>query len=178
MIDFKVNFENDSIALIQTEIFHFEKLYLIASNPIIWEQHPENDRWRKDKFKEFFKSAIENELGCFSIFDKKYDKIVGSTRFYSYEKNDKAVSIGYTFISPEYWGTSTNSQIKKMMLDYTFIYLDKVYFDIGEQNFRSRKAIEKLGAKLLKDGGNGMIVYLLEKNIYDKLYNNQKPCPS
>ena len=23
---------------------HFEKLYFVAGNPVIWEQHPENDR--------------------------------------------------------------------------------------------------------------------------------------
>ena len=70
MIDFKVDLGSGSISLIQTKISHLEELYLIASNPIIWEQHPENDRWKKEKFNIFFKSALKNELGCFSIFDR------------------------------------------------------------------------------------------------------------
>ena len=168
MIDFKVEFLNGPISLVQTEKSHFDELYLVANNPIIWEQHPENDRWKKEKFRAFFNDAIENELGCFSIFDKNYNRFFGSTRFYSYDKNDNAVRIGYTFIAPEYWGTSSNNQIKKMMLDYVFKYLDRVYFDIGECNLRSRKATEKLGAKLFLDKGDGTLVYLLNKNTYNQ----------
>ena len=171
MINFKVEFSSSLISLIQTKISHFDELYLIASNPIIWEQHPDSDRWKKEKFKDFFEIAIKNELGCFSIFDENYKKFFGSTRFYSYDEDDKAVRIGYTFIAPEYWGTATNKHIKKMMLDYVFKYLDKVYFDIGEQNFRSRKATEKLGAKLFLDDGGGMVVYALNKSTYNSFYD-------
>jgi RimJ/RimL family protein N-acetyltransferase len=64
---------------------------------------------------------------------------------------------------PEYWGTSINFQIKKMMLAYAFKFLDKVYFDIGVNNFRSRKAVEKLGASLFKDNKVGNVVYVLKK---------------
>tara|TARA_B110000438_G_C15311623_1_gene435614 strand:- start:200 stop:433 length:234 start_codon:yes stop_codon:yes gene_type:complete len=69
-------------------------------------------------------------------------------------------------LRPSIWGTSTNYKIKEMMLDFIFKYLDKVYFDIGDHNFRSRKAIEKLGAKLVLDNGDGMVVYFLNKNTY------------
>ena len=168
-MNFKSHFEDVSISLLQIKKENFEGLYLVASDPIIWEQHPENDRWKKEKFNIFFKSALKNELGCFSIFDNSHNKFFGSTRFYSYDENDKAVRIGYTYIAPEYWGTTTNNSIKKMMLDYIFKYLDKVYFDIGEQNLRSRKATEKLGAKLFLDDGGGMVVYLLNKNTYHNL---------
>ena len=54
-----------------------------------------------------------------------------------------AVKIGYTFISNKYWGTHMNYQIKKLMFDYIFQFLDKVYFDIWETNYRSQKSIEK-----------------------------------
>jgi RimJ/RimL family protein N-acetyltransferase len=169
MINFKVELGNDLISLIQTETQHFGALYVIASNPVIWEQHPEYDRWKKEKFKLFFKSAISNKLGCFSILDKNSNQFFGSTRFYSYDENDKAVRIGYTFISPEYWGTGINKKIKKMMLDYVFKYINKVYFDIGSNNLRSRKATEKLGAKLFSDDGEGMVVYELDKNTHSNL---------
>ena len=167
MIGFKVDLVNGPISLIQTKESHFDELYSAASNPIIWKQHPESDRWRKDKFTAFFNSAMKNELGCFSIFDNNHNKFFGLTRFYAYDKFETAVRIGYTFIAAEYWGTSTNKQIKEMMLDHIFKYLDKVYFDIGEYNFRSRKAIEKLGAKLFLDNGDGMVTYLIDKNTYN-----------
>ncbi|MAJ15195.1 MAG: N-acetyltransferase [SAR116 cluster bacterium] len=93
---------------------------------------------------------MENTLGCFTIVDKTLDKFIGSTRFYSHDKIDNSIRVGYTFLSNEYWGTSVNLQIKKLMLDYAFRHIDKVYFDIGEENFRSRKATEKLGAVVYK----------------------------
>ena len=167
MINFIVNLENDEIALIQTKISHFHELYSVARNRVIWEQHPEKDRWRKDKFKIFFEDGVENNLGCFSIYDKNLSKKIGLTRFYSYDQNDKAVRIGYTFMAPEYWGTGFNQQIKKLMLDYAFKYIDKVYFDIGVNNFRSRRAVEKLGATPFSESSDGMVKYLLNKNSYD-----------
>ncbi len=86
-------------------------------------------------------------MGCFTIVDKKLDKFIGSTRFYSHDKKkDGSIRVGHTFLSNNYWGTSVNFQIKKLMLVYAFRYIDKVYFDIGEENFRSIKATEKLGA--------------------------------
>ena len=165
-MNFKSHFEDSSISLLQIKKENFEELYLVASDPIIWEQHPENDRWKKEKFSIFYKNGLQNKFGFLLIFDKHKNKIIGSTRFYSYDKIDKAIRIGFTFISQEYWGTSINFQVKKMMLDYTFKYLDKVYFDIGINNFRSRKAVEKLGASLFSDNKKGNVVYTLKKNQF------------
>ena len=165
-MNFKSHFEDTSISLLQIKKENFEELYLVASDPIIWEQHPENDRWKKEKFSIFYKNGLQNKFGFLLIFDKHKNEIIGSTRFYSYDKMDKAIRIGFTFISQKYWGTSINFQVKKMMLDYTFKYLDKVYFDIGINNFRSRKAVEKLGARLFSDNKKGNVVYILEKNQF------------
>ena len=166
MIDFKLKLETESFSLIQMEDSHFEELYLVASDPIIWEQHPENDRWKKEKFSIFFQTAIKNELGCFVILDKKLDKLVGSTRFYFHDEIDASVRVGYTFLSPEYWGTSANLQIKKIMLDHIFQHVENVYFDIGKENYRSRKATEKLGALQYKKKDGGKLIYKLSKSEY------------
>ena len=72
--------------------------------------------------------------------------------------------IGYTFIDPEYLGTGCNKQIKRLMLDYAFKYIDKVYFDIGFNNFRSRRAVEKLGAILTSEISDGMVEYLIKRS--------------
>ena len=165
-MNFISNFEDNSIALIQIKEENFEELYSVASDPVIWEQHPENDRWTKEKFFIFFKNGMQNKLGFFLIFDKDQNQIIGSTRFYSYDEIDKAIRIGFTFIAQKYWGTSTNFQVKKMMLDYTFKYLEKVYFDIGKNNFRSRKAVEKLGAMLFCDSKKVNVVYVLNKDKF------------
>ena len=83
-MNFKNNFENDEISLIQAKRDDFDNLYSIASDNEIWEQHPENDRWKKNKFSIFFDNGISNEFGMLIIYLKPINKIIGSTSFYSF----------------------------------------------------------------------------------------------
>ena len=102
-----------------------------------------------NNFRKYIDGGLNNKEGCFSIIDKKINEIIGTTRYYSFDENEHSVKIGYTFISNQYWGTDMNYQIKKLMLEYIFKFLDKVYFDIWKINYRSQKSIEKLGGKKL-----------------------------
>ena len=149
-MNFSKNFENDQLSLIQAKRDDFDNLYSIASDEEIWEQHPENDRWKKNKFSIFFDNGISNEFGMLIIYLKPKNEIIGSTRFYSFDPKDNAIRIGYTFIIKKYWGTKLNLLTKDLMINYTFKFSDKIYFDIGSQNYRSRKAIEKLELVCLK----------------------------
>jgi len=117
----------------------------------------------KKNFKNYFRIALENKEGCFTIIDKYSNKFIGSTRYYSLNEKDRSVRIGYTFFTPEYWGTPANPQIKKLMLDYIFQYIDKVYFDIGKENYRSQKSIEKLGGKKQLTEAKDSLIYLIDK---------------
>jgi len=172
MIDFKIPLENDIVSLIQTEKKHFEELYTVGSNPVIWEQHQNQDRWELNNFREYFDVGINNDEGCFTILDKKTNKIIGTTRYYSFDEEEPSIKIGYTFISRDYWGTQMNYQIKKLMLDYIFQFLDKVYFDISKTNYRSQKSVEKLGGEKLSLNNNKYL-YLIEKNVWNDLPFNQ-----
>ncbi|WP_375605298.1 GNAT family N-acetyltransferase [Flavobacterium davisii] len=136
--------ENENILLVPLEEEDLGALYHVASDPLIWEQHPKKDRYQIDSFKIFFEEAIDSK-GAFKIIDKKQNIIIGSSRYYDLDLEDKSILIGYTFLSRDYWGSLYNSQIKKLMLDYAFEYLDKVYFTVGALNIRSQKAIEKIG---------------------------------
>ena len=126
-----IRLETNLFSLVQSEQSHYEELYTLASNPIVWKQHQEKNRWQEENCLKFFQKAIQNNNGCFTIFDKNLNKIIGSTRFYLSAKD--SIKIGYTYLSPEYWGTGDNKEIKKAMLDYAFEFVDKVYFDIGKK---------------------------------------------
>lgn len=136
---------NKEIVLIPLVNEDFEALFKIASDKLLWEQHPNNDRYKKEVFEDFFKKAIESK-GAFTIFEKTTNKIVGSTRFYDLEQESKSVFIGFTFIDRKFWGSSLNGKVKKLMIDYAFQFVDSVKFHVGETNYRSQKAVEKLGA--------------------------------
>ena len=36
----------------------YEALYAVASDPLIWEQHPVKTRYRESEFKEFFAESL------------------------------------------------------------------------------------------------------------------------
>jgi RimJ/RimL family protein N-acetyltransferase len=154
---------------LQTEHFSFEPLtandfdalYAVARDPLLWEQHPEADRWKRSKFQRFFQSGIANDLGCFLIREKQSRRVAGSTRFYEYDEANRCVRIGYTFIAREFWGTSANREMKEAMLLRSFKIVDQVFFDIGPQNFRSIAAVKKLGAVFSHDESDSKAVYVL-----------------
>ena len=137
--------ENENVILKPLLALDFEALFETASDPKIWEQHPNKDRYQKDVFAIYFEGAIESK-GAFLIINKSNNEIIGSSRYYDYNEKENAILIGYTFISTKYWGKKINTQIKRLMLEYAFQFVDKVYFNIGANNKRSQIAIGNIGA--------------------------------
>ncbi|ESU23491.1 acetyltransferase, ribosomal protein N-acetylase [Flavobacterium enshiense DK69] len=136
--------------LIPLQLNDFEALYQVASDPLIWEQHPNKDRYKREVFQNFFEGALVSK-GAFIIIDKKTNAVIGSTRFYNLDPETRSVLIGYTFYGRNYWGSTFNPMVKKLMLDYAFQFVDMVYFHIGAHNIRSQKAIERLGAVKVRE---------------------------
>ena len=137
--------ENENVQLIPLVNEDFEALYVVAGDPKVWEQHPNNNRWQRDVFQNFFNGAMESK-GAFKIVLKSTGKVIGSTRFYDYNETENSVFIGYTFYGTESWGTGINSNVKQLMLDYAFQHVSKVHFHVGAVNKRSQIAVERLGA--------------------------------
>lgn len=151
-MDFELqpNLANDIITLQPIKKADFETLYTIASDPLIWEQHPNKDRYKRNVFETFFQGAIESK-GAFLISNNATGEPIGSSRFYEIDEEKKQVAIGYTFLSRNYWGTTYNRAVKAVMLNHAFKFVNKVIFHIGANNIRSQKAIEKLGAKKISE---------------------------
>lgn len=157
---------NDTLELVPLKESDFEALYAVASDPLIWEQHPNPDRYKKDVFQNYFKGAIESG-GAFLTKDKLTGEIIGCTRFYDYFPDKSEVKIGYTFISRAYWGKQVNPQVKKLLLNYAFQFVDQVIFHVGALNMRSQKAMEKLGAIKI---GEEEVTYYGEKPMVNFVY--------
>ncbi len=128
----------------------FERLYRVASDPLIWEQHPNRNRYEREVFSTFFMGALESG-GAFLIINQSTDQVIGSTRFYNWELEKRSVSIGYTFFARDHWGGIYNPAAKALLLDHAFKFVDEVLFHIGAYNLRSQKAIEKLGAEKISE---------------------------
>jgi len=142
--------ENDRALLYPLQESDFDVLYAVASDPKIWEQHPNKDRWKKEVFRNFFDGAMLSK-GAFKIVNKSTGQVVGCTRFYDYNETEKSILIGYTFYATSCWGTGLNHSVKTLMLDYIFQFVSQVYFHIGSGNVRSQIAIGRLGTKKLRE---------------------------
>lgn len=123
----------------------FETLYSVASDPLIWEQHPNKNRYQREVFQTYFEGAMESG-GAFLAYDSASGIAIGSSRFYEYDETKRSIAIGYTFLARDHWGTIYNRALKSLMLQHAFKFVDHVIFHIGAENIRSQKAIEKLGA--------------------------------
>jgi N-acetyltransferase len=123
----------------------WDELFGVASDSLIWEQHPEPDRYKEGVFRVFFKEALESG-GAFVIIDQKTRHIMGSTRFYGYDPEKSEIEIGWTFLARKYWGGRYNTEMKRLLLNHAFKFVENVVFFVGEENVRSQKAMEKVGA--------------------------------
>jgi RimJ/RimL family protein N-acetyltransferase len=127
----------------------FGALFAAASDPLIWEQHPESDRYTREVFQRFFDGAIESK-GAFAIIERKSGRIIGSSRYCNLNPAQREVEVGWTFLERTFWGGSHNRELKSLMVDHAFRFVDRVLFVVGEKNLRSQKALEKIGARFLK----------------------------
>ncbi len=122
-------------------------LYTIASDPAVWEQHPFHDRWKEELFRAFFDDALAKG-GALAVIDRASDAVIGTTRFQEYKPEDGgSVEIGWTFLSPRCWGKGVNRAMKRLMLAHAFQSVARVDFRVGETNYRSRIALENIGAQ-------------------------------
>ncbi len=145
-----------------------------------------------DQLQQFLNNAqIErsaNHSLVFATVDQHSGEVIGSTRFMNTDWLHLRTEIGFTFIAKSKQRTAVNTEAKLLMLRHAFEVLgfNRVAFRTDYLNQRSRKAIERLGAKyegvlrnhmvmsdgrvrdtavfsILKSEWSGIKSYLLEK---------------
>ena len=162
--------ENEMVILQPLVESDFDKLFKVANDPLIWEQHPNKNRYKKEVFEVYFTGAIESR-GAYLIVDKQTGNVAGSTRFYDFDEEKKTILIGYTFFGVKYWGTKMNSMVKKAMLDYIFQFVNTVHLHVGANNIRSQISIERLGAKKIAEKN---VAYYGEPEVINFVYEISK----
>ncbi len=126
----------------------WDALYGVASDPLIWEIHPANDRWQEPVFRAYFADALE-KCGALAVIDKSSGAIIGSSRFQNHDAaQGGSVEIGWTFLARSHWGGGYNREMKRLMLAHALGFVERAHFMVGESNLRSRRAMEKNGGVL------------------------------
>ena len=147
----------------------FEALFRVAADPLIWEQHPEPNRYREETFRAFFQDALESG-GALVARDRITAQIIGSSRYHGYDPERRVVEIGWTFLARSHWGGRYNGEMKRLMLEHAFRSVKRVIFVIGPDNRRSQRAVEKIGG--MRAGtttdvqGRARVVYELTPALY------------
>lgn len=145
--------ENERVKLALLDLSNYKHLIPIASQKDLIQYSP-SDISTPEKLKSYVEEAVDGYYHKttipFIIYDKLAQAYAGSTRLGLINWKNKVLHIGWTWIGKEFQGTGLNDQMKSLMLEYAFETLDfeKVEFRIDERNIRSRKAVEKFGAKL------------------------------
>jgi RimJ/RimL family protein N-acetyltransferase len=149
----------------------WDALFAVASDPLIWEQHPAWDRYTEPVFRQFFREAMESG-GAFVILDRATGQVIGSSRYFGFVPQKKEIEIGWTFLARSYWGGTYNRELKRLMLDHAFRFVDCVFFYVGPNNLRSQRALEKIGASRIEGRPK---VDLEGKPVEHAVYELRKP---
>lgn len=168
--DLQPTLENEVIILRPLRREDFDDLYAVASDPLIWEQHPSKERSQREGFTRFFDEAMSTKA-AFAIIDKKTNAIIGSTRYHVVSETVDAIEIGWTFLARNYWGGSYNRALKTLQISHAFKHVPHILFYIHESNFRSQKAVEKIGGvrvssiegKALNPRANASVIYRISR---------------
>jgi RimJ/RimL family protein N-acetyltransferase len=108
----------------------WDEMYGVASDPELWAVHPERYRYQEPIFRIFFEGALDS-ASALTILDKRSGRIVGASRYLEYHSELSEIEIGWTFLARDYWGGDYNREIKQLMLDHAFTFVDTVIFWVG-----------------------------------------------
>jgi RimJ/RimL family protein N-acetyltransferase len=149
----------------------FDALYAVASDPLIWEQHPQPDRYQEAVFRGFFRDALASG-GALIAIDNLSGTVIGSSRFNAYDEAAREIEIGWTFLARSHWGGAHNREMKRLMLSHAVRFVDRVLVVVGSHNRRSQRAVEKLGgvqsgSRHHADGKEDVIFTLVLADYFD-----------
>ena len=147
----------------------YDALYAVASDPLIWEQHPESTRYQPDVFRRFFQGAMESGAALLAT-DAQTGQVIGSSRYHDYNEELSEIEIGWTFLARSHWGGRYNGEMKRLMLEHAFKFVTTVIFLIDPQNIRSQKAVERIGgirsgSRLNADGRESFVFRITEESF-------------
>lgn len=147
--------ENDIVKLRPVQMSDIEAIANAANDERIWE-HMSVTLLTQVAVENYIENAIkEREKGIsymFVVIEKNTDNIVGCTSFLDISFPHKRLEIGATWYNPTVWRSAINTNCKFLLFQYCFEVLDlnRIQIKTGHENYRSQKAIERIGA--IKEG--------------------------
>lgn len=125
----------------------FDALFAVTSDALLWAQHPIRNRHERPGFTRLFEDSLASK-GALVVIDKITDRLIGSSRYRMADPTANRAEIGWSWLARSHWGGTWNREVKLMLLSHAFRFVDMVVFRVGQDNARSRRAMEKIGGRL------------------------------
>lgn len=136
-------------------------LFRAASDPEIWRQHPDTERYTRHGFEQYFSDALQSG-SALTVIESATGEVIGSSRYHGFDPDQDSVETGWTFLARSVWGGLYNRELKELMLSHAFRFVHTILFYIDPSNTRSQRSVEKIGAlKELQPDRQGRVVYQL-----------------
>src|ERR1700722_1226472 len=142
--DFQPTLIGPTVTLRPISAADWPELFTAGSEPDIWKVHPQPDRYTEPGFRKFFDGAVNSKMG-FAFVERATGALIGSSRYHGYEPKLGEIEIGWTFVVRSHWGGATNREVKRLMLDHAFSFVDTAIFWVADTNWRSQGAMTKIG---------------------------------
>jgi RimJ/RimL family protein N-acetyltransferase len=145
--DLQPTLTGETVELRPTVPNDWPELFAIASDREIWAVHPAHDRWQEPVFRRYFEDALASG-GSLTIRERATGRVIGASRYRPDPQAPDICEIGWTFLARDHWGLGTNREMKALMIRHALRSFGTTAFMVGENNFRSRRAMEKIGGVL------------------------------
>ena len=122
-----------------------------------------------EEFQAFLKRSKQPDAACFLICRKDDDAIMGSIALSQiFRGGFLSAYLGYQ-IGAEFARQGFMTEAIQLMLRHAFKFVNTVVFLVGPQNFRSQKAVEKIGgvriANRLDERGRDRVTYQIRNGV-------------
>lgn len=173
-MDLQPTLEGERLRLRPLRTDDRDALYEVARDPLLWQHHPEPGRWCEPRFDAYFADLLAHG-GSLAVVERASGALIGATRFqYGGPEDGGTIEIGSTVLARAHWGGAVNAEMKRLMLDHALRHVARVEFWVGRDNLRSRRAMEKLGARLVERveqvevGGRTVphVVYAIDRALF------------
>jgi len=132
----------------------FERLFSVASDPLIWALHPDKLRYTPEGFSKYFRAALEPDCAAYIVSHQESGEVMGSSRYYNIDPEKRILFIGFTFLSRKFWGGHWNKCLKALMIQHALENFEEVFFEAASENLRSISALKKIGAEEVPNPSN------------------------
>ena len=110
---------------------------------------PVTDEQAEAYFARAFEEREQGRAYPFTLVHKPSGEIVGTSRFADIAPRHRNAELGFTWLTPDVYGTSVNVESKYLMLRHAFEVLNflRVHIITDTRNSHSQRAIRALGAQ-------------------------------